>query len=97
MKRKSLEMSKPIPVQLDLPLRRRIEALSEKMGEAKSTIMRMSMRIGLSALEKAFEAKPADVLKLVSSLDSSKESSSSKSHSSPAGEDPAAGKKTRAA
>lgn len=72
MKRKSLKMSKPIPVQLDLPLRQRIEALSEKMGEAKSTIMRLSMRIGLTALEKTFEANPSDVLKLVSVLDSSK-------------------------
>ena len=73
MKRKTLAMSKPIPVKLDLPLLQRIEALSERLGEAKSTIMRMAMRVGLDALEKAFQANPADLLKIISGLDSVKE------------------------
>jgi hypothetical protein len=76
MKYRRLEMSKPIPVMLDKSLLARIETMSEKVGEAKSTIMRMSMRIGLDALEKAFEAKPADVLNLISNLESKKSSSS---------------------
>lgn len=51
--------SKPIPVLLDQVLRDRIDDISERMGEPKSTVMRIAMRIGLDNLEKAFENKPA--------------------------------------
>ncbi|MDE2101278.1 MAG: hypothetical protein KGL39_28790 [Patescibacteria group bacterium] len=70
MKYKRLQMSKPIAVKLDQPLLDRIKALSERIGEAQSTVMRMAMRIGLDGLEKAFEANPADFLKLVSRIES---------------------------
>ena len=79
VKTKRLKMPKIIPIALDKPLLDRIEAMSIKLGEAKSVIMRMAMRIGLDRLEKAVEANPADALNLVSALDSSKESSSSNS------------------
>ena len=59
MKPKRLEMSKPIPVQLDKALRDRIERLSERLGEAKSTVMRIAMRVGLDQLEKALASETA--------------------------------------
>jgi predicted DNA-binding protein len=58
MKYKRLKMSKPIPVMLDQPLLERIDKLSEKMGEAKSTVMRIAMRLGLSGLEKTLNEAP---------------------------------------
>jgi hypothetical protein len=55
--------SKPIPVLLDEALRFRIAAASEKMGEPQSTVMRISMRIGLEQLEDLFAKKPlAEIL-----------------------------------
>jgi hypothetical protein len=77
MRPKHLERAKPIPVKLDGPLLERIDAMASKIGEAKSTVMRMAMRIGLDGLEKAFDASPADLLKLVSGLKTSKNLSSS--------------------
>lgn len=56
------KQSKPIPVLLDRKLRERIEAVSEKMGEPKSTVMRIAMRIGLEGLDKAFQASPEKTL-----------------------------------
>lgn len=56
MKFRRSKNSKPIPVLLDEALRQRIEAISEKMGEPRSTVMRIAMRIGLDGLVKAFEA-----------------------------------------
>jgi hypothetical protein len=50
------EGSKPIPVLVDQALRDRIAAMSERMGEPKSTVMRIAMRIGLEQLEKTFDA-----------------------------------------
>lgn len=58
MKYRRSKNSKPIPILLDEALRDRIEALSEKMGEPKSTIMRFAMRIGLEGLEKTLESNP---------------------------------------
>jgi predicted DNA-binding protein len=75
MKYDRLSMPKSIPVRLDKPLLDRIKALSDKIGEAQSTVMRMAMRVGLVALEKTFEADPADLVKLVSSLEPPKKSS----------------------
>lgn len=65
MRRKTLTRSKPIPVQLDEPLRDRIAAASERLGEPKSTVMRMAMRIGLQALEKAVVTEPGKLSNLV--------------------------------
>jgi hypothetical protein len=48
---------KPIPVKLDEALLARIDALSEKVGEPRSTVMRMCMRIGLDQLEKVYDEK----------------------------------------
>lgn len=53
--------SKPIPVLLDAALRARIAAASEQMGEPKSTVMRIAMRVGLNSLEKAFEDNPPNL------------------------------------
>ena len=58
MKYRQDDKSKPIPVLLDKSLRFRIEQMAERMGEPKSTVMRIAMRIGLENLEKALEAKP---------------------------------------
>jgi hypothetical protein len=46
-------------------LRERIERASEKMGEPKSTVMRIAMRIGLDALEKAVAADPGKLSSLL--------------------------------
>lgn len=51
--------SKPIPIKLDPALAERIEKIAEKIGEPKSTVMRMCMRIGLDQLEKVYEARPS--------------------------------------
>lgn len=56
MKFRRSKNSKPIPILLDEALRERIEKISEQMGEPKSTVMRIAMRIGLDGLVKAFEA-----------------------------------------
>ncbi|MDD5350913.1 MAG: hypothetical protein PHQ12_11945 [Chthoniobacteraceae bacterium] len=53
--------SKPIPVKLDEPLLERIAAMSERMGEAQSTVMRIAMRIGLEHLEEAVKKKRGTV------------------------------------
>jgi predicted DNA-binding protein len=58
MKYRKDSQSKPIPVLLDETLRRRIAMMSERMGEPKSTVMRIAMRIGLESLEKALEMTP---------------------------------------
>ena len=54
-------ISKPIPVRLDPALLSRIEAVSEQLGEAKSTVMRMAMRLGLEKLEVALKSESAPV------------------------------------
>ncbi len=48
---------KPIPVKLDEPLLARIDSLSaaDKIGEPRSTVMRMSMRIGVEQLESVYK------------------------------------------
>lgn len=51
--------SKPIPVKVDQRLLDRITEISERMGEAKSTVMRMAMRLGLDTLEAALEIQPS--------------------------------------
>lgn len=58
VKTKRLDDPKSIPVKLDKPLLDRIEALAARMGEAKSTVMRIAMRVGLDQLEKIFTAAP---------------------------------------
>src|ERR1043165_9577010 len=57
--------SRPIPVLLDQPLLDRITALSERIGEPKSTVMRIAMRIGLDALEKAMGAAAPNLSGLI--------------------------------
>jgi hypothetical protein len=65
MKYRTSKDSKPIPVLLDKPLRDRIAALSERLGEGKSVVMRIAMRVGLDSLEKAFEGNPPNLSSLV--------------------------------
>ncbi len=77
MRPKRLESPKPVPIKIDQPLLDRIERMAGKIGEGKAVVMRMAMRIGLEGLEKAFEANPADIAKLASGLEASKNSSSS--------------------
>jgi metal-responsive CopG/Arc/MetJ family transcriptional regulator len=48
--------AKPIPVKLDKNLLQRIDEMAIRMGEARSTVMRIAMRMGLEGLEKAFES-----------------------------------------
>lgn len=47
---------------LDQALRDRIDALSAKIGEPRSTVMRMCMRIGLDQLEKVYDEKNRQTL-----------------------------------
>jgi len=58
--------TKPIPVKLPLDILKRLDDISKKMGEPRSTVMRMAMRVGLDALEKAFEAAPPNLSNLIS-------------------------------
>jgi len=58
MSRHRVITSKPIPVKLDEELLKRIEEMSVRMGEAKSTVMRIAMRLGLDGLEKTFSDPP---------------------------------------
>jgi predicted DNA-binding protein len=55
------KQSKPVPVLLDQALRERIDSVSQKMGEPKSTVMRIAMRLGLDGLEKSFSYPVAAV------------------------------------
>lgn len=57
-KKPTFAAPKPIPLRLDQALVERIEALAEKIGEPKSTVMRMCMRIGLDQLEKVYTQQP---------------------------------------
>lgn len=58
VKYKRLKMSRPIPVMLDADLLAKVEAMSAKIGEAKSTVMRIAMRFGLEDMEKMYQARP---------------------------------------
>ena len=58
MRPKGKKLSKPIPVKMDPALLARIEALANRINEPKSMIMRLAMKIGLDALEKAMNADP---------------------------------------
>jgi ParB-like chromosome segregation protein Spo0J len=49
------QTAKAIPVKLDPVLMERIEVVSKRMGEARSTVMRIAMRLGLEGLENAFQ------------------------------------------
>jgi predicted DNA-binding protein len=69
VKNNRVSMSKPIPVKLDPALLARIKEVSERMGEAQSTVMRIAMRVGLEGLEKLFrEVSLTDKGKKASSL-----------------------------
>lgn len=58
-------VGKPIPVKLDQALLDRIIKVSNRMGEARSTVMRMAMRLGLDTIEAALKIKPAILNDLV--------------------------------
>jgi hypothetical protein len=58
MTRHRVITSKPIPVKLDDELLKRVERMSQQMGEAKSTVMRIAMRLGMDGLEKTFAEPP---------------------------------------
>jgi len=64
--------SKPIPVVLDQALRERIDAMSLRMGEPKSTVMRLAMRLGLESLEKSLVAVDFDASKIAAEISSAK-------------------------
>jgi hypothetical protein len=59
VKRTPIDFSKPIPVRLPPELLRRVEALAKRLGEPRSTIMRMALRIGIESLEKAVLVEPS--------------------------------------
>jgi predicted DNA-binding protein len=61
--KKPIFESKAIPIKLTTELLERIDALARKIGEPRSTIMRFAMKIGLNALEKAYEEAPSDTLR----------------------------------
>lgn len=64
MKYDRVPLSKPIPVKLSPDVLARIDALSKRVGEPRSTVMRMAMRIGLDSLERAVQAEPAKLSSL---------------------------------
>lgn len=62
MKRTPIDFSKPIPVRLPPELLGRVESLANRLGEPRSTVMRMAMRIGIESLEKAVLVEPSKKL-----------------------------------
>ena len=58
-KRDTIPLSKPIPVKLSPDILARVDLLAKRVGEARSTIMRLAMGIGLDALEKLFHSTSA--------------------------------------
>ena len=58
VKRTPIDFSKPIPVRLPPEMLSRVEALAKRLGEPRSTIMRMAMRIGIESLEQAILSEP---------------------------------------
>ena len=56
MKRDTIPLTKPIPVKLPPEILARVDALAKRIGEPRSTVMRIAMRVGLEQLEKAFDA-----------------------------------------
>lgn len=68
MKRDTVPLSKPIPVKLPPEILKRVDTLAKRIGEPRSTIMRIAMRVGLDSLEKVFEADPQTILSSLTSL-----------------------------
>lgn len=65
MKNQRKAAAKNIPIRIDAALLERIKALSEKMGEPQSTVMRICMRIGLNAVEQLSDQGPALVQQML--------------------------------
>ena len=61
MRPKKPYRTRPIPVKLDDFLLIRVEKASARLGEAKSTVMRMAMRLGLDQVEKLLVQEIAQV------------------------------------
>lgn len=51
--KKTERKDRPIPVALKPEMIARLDALAEKIGENRSVVMRIAMRIGLDALERS--------------------------------------------
>ena len=68
MKRDTIPLSKPIPVKLPPDILDRIDRLAKRIGEARSTIMRIAMGIGLESLEKVLLNDPPNLSNLLSLL-----------------------------
>lgn len=60
-------LSTPIPVKLSPDTLVQLDRVSKRMGEPRSTIMRMAIRVGLQGLEKAIEQNSVSLGDLVSS------------------------------
>lgn len=73
MKRDTVPLSKPIPVKLPPEILKRVDALAKRIGEPRSTVMRIAMRVGLDSLETVFEADPKKVLSSLASPSGSDE------------------------
>lgn len=79
MKYDRLKMaSKPIPIKIDEALMKRIVEVSEKMGEPRSTVMRIAMRIGLDQLEEMLWKEPDSIVIRTARADEQEKVSSSK-------------------
>jgi len=50
---------KPTAIKLDAALLARVDEMAARLGEHRSTVMRIAMRVGLENLEHAFEAGSA--------------------------------------
>ena len=68
LKRDTIPLSKPIPVKLPPDILDRIDRLAKRIGEARSTIMRIAMGIGLESLEKVLLNDPPNLSNLLSLL-----------------------------
>jgi hypothetical protein len=68
MKRDTIPLSKPIPVKLPPAILDRIDEMAKRLGEPRSTVMRIAMRIGLESLEKVLVGDPPNLSSLISHL-----------------------------
>jgi hypothetical protein len=62
-KQNRVSYSTPIPVKLNPEILKRLDHLSKLLGEPRSVVMRLALRLGIAALEKAESSE--ELVKLV--------------------------------
>ena len=73
-----------VPVRIDDVLLERIQAVATRLGEPQSTVMRMCMRIGLSAVEELAEKNAGQLVASLLAPDQAPEAKSTEGKKSKA-------------